>query len=326
MNMTDLAQLRELMAACAEQARRDGIWTLKDRPDVPPFFIQLLALMRQEFDKGGNAQRIQTMLLGMRLISEGNTPEIVREVLAVKCGCGDFYHLALYAHPRRSKKKTAIAGAHSVYRFIERTAERVSNGVRWETIDYENNPHYHYNVFNGCGGISLFLAEYYGVTGSATALDLAIGANQWCSWREHEGPSRGLLVGRTGVAMSWLHLSQIAQKPEYMSYCVENAKILLREDPGPFTDLMGGAASNGLFLIRLWQATNDRKYLNGAVRCGEWLRENLVRDERGCHCLARPDGEFGDVPFLGVAHGIAGVAHYFLLLHDWALNKLLPCT
>ena len=28
----------------------------------------------------------------------------------------------------------AIAGAYAIYRFMERTAERVSNGVRWETI------------------------------------------------------------------------------------------------------------------------------------------------------------------------------------------------
>ena len=31
--------------------------------------------------------------------------------------------------------------------------------------------------------------------------------------------------------MSWLHLSQTAQKPEYQSYCAENAEILLTEGP-----------------------------------------------------------------------------------------------
>lgn len=211
--------------------------------------------------------------------------------------------------------ETAIAGAHSVYRFIERTAERVDEGIRWQTIDYANKPHYHFEVFNGCGGISLFLAEYYRLTGTAAALDLAIGANQWCSAPAREGPSRGLLTGKTGVALSWLHLSRIAGRPEYQSYGVENAEILLREDPGPMTDLMGGAASNGLFLLRLWEATGERRYLEGAIRNGGWLAEQLVRDERGCHCLARVDGGFGKEPHAGVAHGIAGVAHFLVLLH-----------
>lgn len=211
---------------------------------------------------------------------------------------------------------TAIAGAHSVYRFIERTAERVADGIRWQTIDYENKPHYHFEVFNGCGGISLFLAQYAQLTGSATALDMAAGANQWCSSPARQGHRRGLLTGKTGVARSWLHLSQIAQRPEYLNYCAENAQILLTEDPGPVTDLMGGAASNGLYLLRLWQATGDRRYLDGAIRNGGWLAEQLVRDERGCHCLARADGGLGKAPHAGVAHGISGVAHYLLLLFD----------
>ena len=51
-------------------------------------------------------------------------------------------------------------GAGSIYRFIERTAERVPEGCRWRTIDMRNGPQYHYNAFNGCGGIGVFLAEY----------------------------------------------------------------------------------------------------------------------------------------------------------------------
>jgi len=212
--------------------------------------------------------------------------------------------------------ETAIEGAHSVYRFIERTAERVDEGIRWQTIDYQNKPHYHYEIFNGCGGIGLFLAQYHRLTGNSAALDLALGANQWCSSPAREGPSRGLLTGKTGVALSWLHLSRITGRPEYLDYGATNAEILLGEDPGPVTDLMGGAASNGLFLLRLWEATGERGYLEGAVRNGEWLAGQLVRDELGCHCLPNADGSLGKLPNAGVAHGIAGVAHYLVLLHE----------
>lgn len=66
------------------------------------------------------------------------------------------------------------AGARSVFEYIRRTAESVPGGYRWKTIDSQNNPHYHYDVFNGCGGISLFLAEYYRRTRASEALDLAM--------------------------------------------------------------------------------------------------------------------------------------------------------
>lgn len=115
--------------------------------------------------------------------------------------------------------------------------------------------------------------------------------------------------------MSWIYLSQVAGEP-LPEYCEQNADVILREDPGPFTDLMGGAASNGLYLLRLWNVTDEARFLDGARRNGAWLCDQLVRDDEGCHCLCRPDGEFGDRPFLGAAHGISGVAHFLLMLHE----------
>lgn len=56
---------------------------------------------------------------------------------------------------------------------------------------------------------------------------------------------------------------------------------------------MGGAASNGLYLLRLWQATDEVRYLDGARRNGAWLCDQLVHDDAGCHCLCRPDGQLG---------------------------------
>lgn len=220
-----------------------------------------------------------------------------------------------------------VVGAHSVFSFIQRTAEKIPTGTRWQTIDYSNTPHYHYELFNGSGGIGLFLTEYFRQTGNAAALDLATDCWQWCTWiADHGGgPSRGLLTGKTGLAMVALDLWGLVRENKYIDYGRGNAGVIMTEDPGPVTDLMGGAASNGFFLLRLWETTGQREYLDGAVRCAQWIAKNMVRDDMGCHCLTRPDGEiFGTIPYTGAAHGIAGVAHFFLLLHqasgerDWA--------
>lgn len=47
-------------------------------------------------------------------------------------------------------------GARSVFDYIRRTAEETETGVRWQTIDYENQPQYDISVANGVQGISLF--------------------------------------------------------------------------------------------------------------------------------------------------------------------------
>ena len=217
---------------------------------------------------------------------------------------------------------TAREGADSVFRFIDRTAEPVSEGVRWRTIDYGNKPHYHYNTFNGCGGIGAFLSEYGRATANERAIELARDGNRWCSSVEEGGfdsswsHRRGLLTGRTGAALSWVYLSRVTGEP-ISPHAIDNAELLLSEDPGPVTDLMGGAASNGLFLLRLWEGTGESCYLDGARRNGVWLCEQLVRDDDGCHCLCSVDGQVGgDRPFLGTAHGISGVAHFLVLLHE----------
>ena len=136
-------------------------------------------------------------------------------------------------------------GAHSVYRFIDRTAERVPDGVRWQTIDYSNHPHHHYAAFDGCGGIGAYLAEYGGRRGRP----------QPSTW-----PARPTAGARRST---WRASS---------------------------------AVSNGLDLLRLWETTQESRYLEGARRNGVWLCEQLVRDDDGCHCLCRPDGQFGDPP------------------------------
>ena len=65
--------------------------------------------------------------------------------------------------------ETAKAGADSVYRYVERTAEVEPDGVRWQTLTLENEPTYAAALVNGAAGISLFLSDYYRLTGTPRA-------------------------------------------------------------------------------------------------------------------------------------------------------------
>ncbi len=205
----------------------------------------------------------------------------------------------------------------SVFSYIARTAEKVDTGYRWRTLDYSDLPQYHFCVFNGVAGIPLFLRDYFLLTKNGHALELAWGALKWCeSSTPKDGDfRRGLYLGRTGVAYSYLYLAELDPGAPTPDYCVSNAIHLLDESPGPVTDFLGGEASNGWYFLKLWERTADDRYLHGAVRCGRWISDHLTRDEFGTHCLIRPDGVMGTTAYLGLSHGIAGVAYFYSVLY-----------
>ncbi len=195
--------------------------------------------------------------------------------------------------------------------------ERDGTRARWETLDYANRPHYGISLFNGVGGIPVFLADYARLRGNEEARALALGALEWCALPEHAGWVRGLHFGKAGPAFSALLNEGALESPAVAGLVAKVDDAILNEDPGPVTDLVGGAASNGFYLLESWKVRGTSAYLDGATRCGEWLLRQLARDDSGCHCLVSPGSNmFGGHVFLGLAHGIAGVALFFTLLHE----------
>jgi lantibiotic modifying enzyme len=93
------------------------------------------------------------------------------------------------------------------------------------------------------------------------------------------------------------------------------AERTISTEPGPVTDFLGGAAGEGIFLIRLWEATRDARHLSGATRRAEWLREHVVRDDAGAYWPMLVGAE-RPARMLGFAHGAAGIAYFLLLLYE----------
>lgn len=200
---------------------------------------------------------------------------------------------------------------HSIYEFIRRTAEPTATGTTWTTINYENKPHHSISAFNGVGGIGFFLAAYYQRHGNPEALTLARGAVDWCANFQGKHHKRGLHMGQTGAALASLHVATAAGEP-VPEFAFANARTIVSEPPGPETDLLGGAASNGLYLLKLYEHTGDVEWLHGAERCAAWLEQQMIRDEHGTYCFASTSRSCPI--FLGVAHGISGVAHFLACL------------
>jgi lantibiotic modifying enzyme len=216
---------------------------------------------------------------------------------------------------REEIAKLGRSGAESVFGYVERMAEVVEDGVRWETLDYNNELNYNPSIFNGVAGICIFLADYFKLTGEERARELALGGLRWCSRPEPEREYFALYFGWTSVLMGWLHLAKVTGDMGLLENCRDDIETLLKWDIGPVTDIMGGASGNGLFLLRLWEATGDERYLEGAVRHAEWLREQAVRDEKGCYWPMKV-GADEPVYYLGAAHGSCMIGYFLIALHE----------
>ena len=211
----------------------------------------------------------------------------------------------------------AQEGADSVFEYINRTAEMTSEGVRWKTLSMQDDYYYDISVYNGVAGISLFLSDFFRVTGIAKARDLALGANQWCTANEHTviGKRRGLCDGWTGIGMAWLHAYTAINESSLLTEAYTAADRLIQMDAGPATEFLIGAAGEGIFLIRLWEATGKDVYLEGALKQAQWLESVAKRNEFGVHWPLIVNDATHE-PFLGFVHGPAGIGHFFLLLYE----------
>lgn len=209
--------------------------------------------------------------------------------------------------------------ADSVFSFINETAETVDSGFRWRTYDYVDELQYHYSIFNGVGGIPIFLAAYFDSTKNPRALELARGALAWSFQNQPKKSNfqRGLQMGKFGLAYSAKRLSRSSGRDEFPQLTEGLVAHVLNEAPGPITDFISGEASNGWLFLQLWRLKPESNYLEGAIRCGCWLENQLVTDELGTYCLVDPiQKAFGISPYSGLAHGISGVAHFFACLYQ----------
>ena len=80
-------------------------------------------------------------------------------------------------------------GADSVYRYLERTAEAGPEGVRWRTSRDPDGPRYTPQLYGGVAGITVFLSDYFRLTGVAAARELARRALEWCGAPGHPPPN-----------------------------------------------------------------------------------------------------------------------------------------
>lgn len=175
------------------------------------------------------------------------------------------------------------------------------------------------DLYDGTGGIALFLAYLGRVTGRQEFEGLARAA--YAGIRHQAlSPERiaatGAFQGIPALLYTALHLAELWNEPGMIAELKPALAVLRRQiaDDRQF-DVMAGAAGAVLVLLRL----HERHPRLGALALARGCGDHLLRHGRALDGgLAWPSGLSSTRPLLGLSHGAAGIG--------WALLELAGAT
>lgn len=202
----------------------------------------------------------------------------------------------------------------------------VTSGVTWITVRYDfRMERFHLEVadnglYEGAGGIALFLAALDTVTGDTSHGALARAAVvPVVEVAQHGDPGRMAdeigIGGGSGIGSLvyvFTRLGAMLRDPKLLDDARKLAMSItpdrIRTD-GTF-DVIGGAAGALLGLLALYRETGDEEALARARACGDHLLRKGHTVGPGVGAWPSPSG----VPLAGFAHGAAGIAYALLKL------------
>ncbi len=192
------------------------------------------------------------------------------------------------------------------------------SGIYWETLEFKNEKASYTvsdNLYNGTGGILLFLIECYKINSEEKYLALLTKGAAWLSKfaRSEQQPYYAFYTGSMGVAYILYELGEVLEEEKYKKQALEMAyksKISL-QNPNRTDDLLNGNAGILLALLLLHEKSQDellipiiKDFITSLLQFAEFGKQGLYwdRDEGQIHGLC------------GYSHGACGVGAVFLEL------------
>jgi lantibiotic modifying enzyme len=161
------------------------------------------------------------------------------------------------------------------------------------------------DLYGGTAGIGLVLSQVAAATGEPEVANAARGALRHAvSWVERTRPPGSLFSGSAGVACALVDAAESLDDPSLTDAALDLA-LAAAEAPPTSNDVISGRAGSVLALLHLGREM-DRPEVTAAA---ETLGERLVDAAEPVPAagLAWPsDGEPGESPLCGLAHGASG--------------------
>ena len=205
--------------------------------------------------------------------------------------------------------------------------EEANGAYKWPTT--ESSDTYRTGIDTGAAGVGWFFLELYNVTKDSEYLEYAEGAGRFLLNNHYTGGEVDWLNGAAGVGHYFIELWKTTNNPLYLDEANRIGNWLTtqcsQENGGYFwvnfinpskvyTSYAHGASGIGDFFARLYDVTNDLKYLNYARGAATWLFSYMWELEPGQYCWPRLTTD--NSPNTTWCGGSVGILLFLFKLYD----------
>ncbi len=221
-----------------------------------------------------------------------------------------------------AENKKYLKAAESVVDWLTNTAIRTDRGVVW-AVEPDKPKVISSGLYSGTSGVLVFLLDYYNATLDDAVLDLARRTADHLLATLPSDPSSvdaGLYTGVAGIGFVLQETHRVTGEEKYAEGVGRVVDLLQRsarpqesgKDWNGVSDIIGGSAGTGLFLIYAARETKSPEALELASSAGDHLIETAVSAEGGKKWAM--NAEFPRL-MPNFSHGTAGVAYFLASLY-----------
>ena len=218
-----------------------------------------------------------------------------------------------------------LAAAEDAAHWVRASAIKTEAGITWPA-DPTDPTSVRNDLYSGAPGVVLFLLELHHATGKREYLDEArAGADALLAALPNE-KQPGLYTGIAGIAFTLGEVYR-ATKDEKYRQAVQAVVRTLGERAahegagvhwGPVTDIVGGTAGAGLFLLHAGKTIGDPAATKLAARAADRLIELGIAEHGGLKWQMSPS--FARM-MPNFSHGTAGIAYFLARAYEDTQDK-----
>ena len=234
---------------------------------------------------------------------------------------------------QRPASAKATAGKPGAYldaavdaaRWVRGSAVKTPAGLAWPANPAEADS-VNTALYSGSPGVVLFLLELHHATGNGEYLKEAkLGADELIARLSKENEA-GLYTGVSGIGFAVGEMYRATKDTKYRD-AVQSVVRMLNDRAKPVgagvqwndvTDIIGGSAGVGVFLLQADATAGDRTARQLAVKAADRLIE-LGQAEHGGLCWAMDPKFPRKMP--NFSHGTAGIAYFLTAVYDATRDK-----